>query len=89
MKKILKTIAFGMILGTALFFVPFIFKFLLVVMVIGLMFKLISGGRRRRHFMNRFEEFGYHPAQVIPIDNQWYKPTIQGNGPVNYININY
>lgn len=86
MKKILKTIAFGIILGTALFFVPFIFKFLLAATAIGLMFKLIGGGRRRRHLMNRFEAFGYHPAEVIPIDNQWYKPTIQSNGPINYIN---
>lgn len=46
MKQIIKTIAFGMLLGSAIFLVPFLFKFILVMMVIGLFFKMIIGQRR-------------------------------------------
>ena len=88
MKQIFKAIAFGILLGAAVFFVPFIFKFILGLMVIGLFLKMIFG-RRRRHFANRFQEFNSNYSPIVPIDNQWYKPTIQGNGPTNHININY
>ncbi|WP_231425566.1 hypothetical protein [Pedobacter sp. Leaf250] len=88
MKQIIKAIAFGILLGATVFFVPFIFKFILGLMVIGLFFKL-AFSRRRRRFINRFEGFDHHYSPIVPIDNQWYKPTIQGNGPVNHININY
>ncbi|RZK17487.1 MAG: hypothetical protein EOO86_12515 [Pedobacter sp.] len=88
MKQILKTIAFGIVLGTAVFFVPFIFKFILAVMVIGFMARMIFGQSRRR-FVNRFEPFNSNYAPIIPIDNQWYKPSVQSNGQINNININY
>ncbi|RDC56856.1 hypothetical protein DU508_06545 [Pedobacter chinensis] len=89
MKQILKTITFGIILGATAFFIPFIFKFILALMIIGFVFKMILGGGRRRHFANRFEGFDHNYSPIVPIDNQWYKPTVQGNGSVNQININY
>lgn len=73
MKQIIKTIAFGMLLGSAIFLVPFLFKFILVMMVIGLFFKMIIG-QRRRHFVNRFEMQHFNYAHVVPIDNQWHQP---------------
>ncbi|MDQ1140960.1 hypothetical protein [Pedobacter agri] len=88
MKQILKTIAFGIVLGTAVFFVPFIFKFILALMVIGFTFGMIFTGRRR-HFVNRFERFDSNYSPIVPIDNQWYKPSVQSNGQINNININY
>ncbi|WP_293784948.1 hypothetical protein [uncultured Pedobacter sp.] len=87
MKKILKTIGFGMVLGAIAFFIPFVFKFILAIAVIGLMFRIFSG-RRRHYFYNRFNGFGNHYSPIVPIDNQWYRPAIQGSGTVNYININ-
>lgn len=88
MKQILKTIAFGIVLGTAVFFMPFVFRFILAVMVIGFMFRMIFGHRRRR-FINRFEQFSSNYVPVVPIDNQWYRPAVQSNGQVNHVNINY
>jgi len=88
MKQILKTIAFGIVLGASAFFIPFIFKFILALIIIGFVFKMIFRGGRR-HFANRFERFDYDYSPIVPIDNQWYKPTVQGNGSVNQIHINY
>lgn len=88
MKQILKTIAFGIVLGTAVFFVSFIFKFILALMVLGFTFRMIFKGRRR-HFGNRFESFDSNYSPIVPIDNQWYKPSVQSNGQINNININY
>ena len=85
MKKILKTIGFGIVLGTAAFFIPFAFKFILAVMLLGLILRAFAF-RRRHHFHNRFEQH-YNP--IVPIDNQWYRPTVQGNGIENNINVNY
>lgn len=89
MKQILKSIGFGIVLGAVAFFIPFIFKFILAVMIIGFVFRMIFRGGRRRHFANRFEGFGNNYSSIVPIDNQWYKPTIQGNGPIQNINVNY
>jgi hypothetical protein len=88
MKKILKTIGFGIVLGTAAFFIPFVFKFIFAVMLIGLIFRGFIG-RRRYHFHNRFNGFENHYNPIVPIDNQWYRPNVQGNGTVNNINVNY
>jgi len=88
MKQIFKTIAFGIALGATLFFVPIIFKFILSVIVVGLFFKMVFG-RRRRRFTDGFTPFNPQYSPIVPIDNQWYKPNIHGNGPVNHININY
>ena len=88
MKKILKAIGFGIVLGATMFFVPFIFKFILIAMVIGMVARLFAY-RKRRHFMERFAEFEPQFSGVVPIDNQWYKPTIQGDGLVQNINVNY
>ena len=88
MKQILKTIAFGIVLGAAVFFMPFIFKFILAVMAIGFIFKMIFRSRRRP-FINGFHGFDSNYSPIVPIDNQWYKPNIQGNELVNHININY
>lgn len=88
MKKILKAIGFGIVLGATAFFIPFIFKFILIAMVIGMVFRIFVY-RKHRHFIERFNEFESHYSNVVPIDNQWYRPTIQGNGSVQNININY
>ena len=88
MKKILKAIGFGIILGAAMFFVPFIFKFILIVMIIGMIFRMFANNRRR-HFAQRFEEYSNNFGQIIPIDGQWYKPNVKQNGVENNININY
>jgi len=87
MKKILKTIGFGMLLGAVAFFIPFVFKFILAIMLIGLMFRVFTG-RRRHYFHNRFNGFENHYSPIVPIDNQWYRPNVQGNGTVNLINVN-
>lgn len=89
MKQILKTIGFGIVLGAVAFFIPFIFKFIFAVIIIGFVFKMIFRGGRRRHFASRFEGFGNNYSPIVPIDNQWYKPTVQGDGPVHNVNINY
>lgn len=88
MKKILKAIGFGIVLGAAVFFVPFIFKFILIVMLIGMVFRMFAY-KRRRYFNQRFG--GYYPHHfepITPIDGQWYRPDIQGNGITNSINVN-
>ncbi|MFC4211660.1 hypothetical protein ACFOWA_10735 [Pedobacter lithocola] len=89
MKQILKTIGFGIVLGATAFFIPFIFKFIFAVMVIGFVFKMISRGKKRKHFTSRFESYSNYYSPVVPIDNQWYKPAVQGNGFVQNINVNY
>jgi hypothetical protein len=88
MKKILKTIGFGIVIGAAAFFIPFVVKFIFAVMLIGLMFRVFIG-RRHYRFHNRFNGFENHYNPIVPIDNQWYRPTVQGNGTVNNINVNY
>jgi len=88
MKKILKTIGFGIVLGAAAFFIPFVFKFIFALMLIGLMFRVFIG-RKYHRFHNRFNGFGHHYNPIVPIDNQWYRPNVQGNGTVNNINVNY
>nr|WP_199156713.1 hypothetical protein [Pedobacter sp. ASV2] len=88
MKKIFKAIGFGIVLGAALFFIPFVFKFILIAAVIGMVFKMMFRGRRS-HFAQRFE--GYYPnhfQKITPIDGQWYKPEVQSNGITNHVNIN-
>ncbi len=87
MKKILKTIGFGMVLGAIAFFIPFVFKFILAIAVIGLMFRIFSG-KPRHYFYNRYNDFENHYNSIVPINNQWYRPNVQGNGIVNHININ-
>lgn len=89
MKQILKSIGFGIVLGAVAFFIPFLFKFIFAVMIIGFLFKMMFKGRRHRHFANKFEGFGNHYAPIVPIDNQWYKPSVRDNGPVQNINVNY
>ncbi|MDQ0636610.1 hypothetical protein QF042_000175 [Pedobacter sp. W3I1] len=88
MKKILKTIGFGIVLGAVAFFIPFVFKFIFAIMLIGLMFRIFIG-RRHHYFHNRFNGFENYYNPIVPIDNQWYRPTVQGNGTVNNINVNY
>jgi len=88
MRKILKTIGFGIVLGAAAFFIPFVFKFILAAMLLGLVLRAFVF-RKRHHFHNRFNGFENHYNPIVPIDNQWYRPTVQGNGAVNNININY
>jgi hypothetical protein len=88
MKKILKAIGFGIVLGAAAFFIPFIFKFILAIMLIGFIFKAFTL-RRRQYFHSRFNGFENNFNPIVPIDNQWYKPTVQSNGTVNNINVNY
>lgn len=87
MKKILKTIGFGMVLGTVAFFIPFVFKFILAIILIGLMFRTFAS-RRRHYFHSRYNGFENHYSPIVPIDNQWYRPNVQGNGIVNHINVN-
>ena len=88
MKKILKTIGFGIVLGAVAFFIPFVFKLILAIMLIGLMLRIFIG-RRHHYFHNRFNGFESNYNPIVPIDNQWYRPTVQGNGTVNNINVNY
>ncbi|MGM9476656.1 hypothetical protein ACS5PU_09495 [Pedobacter sp. GSP4] len=88
MKKILKAIGFGIVLGATAFFIPFVFKFIFAAILIGLIFRAFIG-RKRRYFHSRFNRFENNYSPIVPIDNQWYRPTVQGNGTVNHININY
>ncbi|RZL38029.1 MAG: hypothetical protein EOO96_03775 [Pedobacter sp.] len=89
MKQILKTIGFGIVLGTVAFFIPFIFKFILASMIIGFVFRVIFRSGRRRRFAHRFEGFAQNYSPIVPIDNQWYKPAVQQVGPTQNINISY
>ena len=88
MYKIFRTIGLGIALGAALFFVPGIFTFVLAAMVFGIALILIFRSKRRRRFMHRFADFDYRDQQIIPIDNQWYRPAVSGNSPGRDININ-
>jgi hypothetical protein len=88
MKKILKTIGFGIVLGAVAFLITFLLKFIFAVMLIGFMFRIFIG-RRHHYFHNRFNGFENHYNPIVPIDNQWYRPNVQGNGIVNNINVNY
>ncbi|MCZ4243081.1 hypothetical protein [Pedobacter punctiformis] len=88
MKKILKAIGFGIVLGAVIFFIPFVFKFILIAAVIGLTIKMVFRSRRR-YFATQFE--GYYPnnfQRITPIDGQWYKPEIQGSGITSNVNVN-
>jgi hypothetical protein len=89
MEKIFRSIGFGIVLGAVLFFAPGVFAFVLTAMIIGITLILIFKGHKRRHFMHRFHHYRNHYQQVVPIDNQWYRPAVQGNGPVKDINVNY
>ena len=89
MKQILKAIGFGIILGTAAFFIPFIFKFIFTLMVVALVFKMMFGARKRRRFERWNGKFNDSFAPIVPIDNQWYKATIDRKSSVQEININY
>ena len=90
MKKILKAIGFGIVLGATAFFIPFIFKFILIAMVIGMVFRMFAHSKRR-HFAQRFDAYyaNSNYNQIIPIDGQWYKQADQNNGVENNINVNY
>jgi len=88
MKKILKTIGFGIVLGAAAFFIPFVFKFILAFVLIGLIFRAFAS-RRRHYFHSRYNGFENNYSPIVPIDNQWYRPTLEGNETVNNINVNY
>ncbi|SEQ82101.1 hypothetical protein [Pedobacter rhizosphaerae] len=88
MIKILRAIGFGIVLGATLFFVPFVFKFILIALFIGLIFKMYFKAKRR-HFMQYYrQDFGFYNEPIVPIDNSWYRPNIQGNGKITQININ-
>lgn len=89
MKQILKTIGFGIVLGAVAFFIPFIFKFIFAVIIIGFVFRMIFRGGRRRQFGRGFEGFANNYPQIVPIDNQWYKTSVQRNSPLHNINVNY
>ncbi|GGI26654.1 hypothetical protein [Pedobacter mendelii] len=89
MKQILKTIGFGIVLGATAFFIPFIFKFIFAVFLVGLIFKMISKGRKRSYIDGSFESYGNYYSPIVSIDNQWYKPEVKGNGFVQNINVNY
>ncbi|KLT64540.1 hypothetical protein [Pedobacter sp. BMA] len=89
MKQILKSIGFGIVLGAIAFFIPFIFKFIFGMIIIGFVFKMFFRGRRHRRLEQHFENFSSHYAPVVPIDNQWYKPVISENGYIQNINVNY
>lgn len=87
MIKILRAIGFGVVLGTTLFFIPFVFKFILFALIIGLIFKMYFKAKRRHFIHYHYQGFGASHEPIVPIDNQWYHPNIQGNGSVNQINI--
>ncbi|UKT63547.1 hypothetical protein [Pedobacter mucosus] len=90
MKQIIKTIGSGIVLGAVAFFIPFIFKFIFAIIIIGFVLKMIFKGPRNQHyFAKRFDGFNNNYSPIIPIDNQWYKPAVQGNHPTQNININF
>lgn len=89
MRKILKALGFGIVLGTAAFFIPYIFKFIFSVIIIGFVLRMIFRSRRRRYFPNHFDAHENYYSPIVPIDNQWYKTNVRGNSTVQNINVNY
>jgi len=92
MNKILRAAVVGFAIGTALFFVPFLFRFILFAILIGFILRMVSG-RRRHYHMARWQRFhGYshyrpYDNEAIPIDGKWYRPDMQKGGASNDIPI--
>lgn len=60
---LLRSILAGLLLGTALFIVPFfLLRLLAFFLIIGALFRLFGGGRFRRGGWGRGRGFGYMPA---------------------------
>lgn len=88
MKKIFKAIGFGIALGAALFFIPFVVKFLFGMLLIVGVIKLIFGRRRRQRFGSTQMDMGYQNFNsIVAIDNQWYRQDLSFNGLTNQIDI--
>lgn len=89
MKNILKAIGAGLALGVALFLVPFVGRIILFVVLLRVAFRLLGGGRRRRVWgrwaAQSHHNLGPYPGAPVPIDNQWYRPSITPAGPASYV----
>ncbi|WP_324674840.1 hypothetical protein [Hymenobacter sp. GOD-10R] len=89
MKSILRAVGIGLLAGTLLFFFPFFFRFLLFVGLLSLLVRLITGGWRGRRFgrRGRWASYAPFPFAPVPIDGQWYRAPIAGNGPVSHVQV--
>jgi len=89
MRKILRAAIIGFAIGTALFFVPFIFRFVLFAALIGFIMRAVFWRRHWRHAARwqRFHGYYDHSANnnPIPIDGKWYRPNMQKGGSINDI----
>jgi hypothetical protein len=90
MKNILKAIGAGLALGLAFFLFPFVGRLLLFFLLVKMAFRLMRGGRRggpwgRRFGYGRGGAFGPMADAPVPIDNQWYQPTVTASGPRSYV----
>jgi hypothetical protein len=92
MRNVFRPIAIGIVIGAGLFFVPFLFRFILFVLLLFFIIRLIFGWGWRRGWRNRRfygPPFFYDPydrnneEDIVPIDRQWYRPSIQRRGPEN------
>lgn len=93
--SILRTIAIGILAGTALFFFPFVFRFLFFVLIIGLIIRLFAGHRYRRWGRPYWREerrdempasfmstHYHHRSGITPL---YHRP--EGTGPENEVRV--
>lgn len=85
MRFLFRAIATGILIGTALFFVPFLFGFLFFGLFVFFIVRMIAGPRRygrrwgagyygHRYFANPYDD--YYGNDIVPIDGSRYNASI-------------
>ena len=84
---LLRSILAGLLLGVALFIMPFfLIRLVFFFVIIGALFRLFGGGRFRRSNWGRGRDFGYTPAfadrirQMSDDEYNQFKQRYQGRG---------
>lgn len=89
MRFLFRATAAGILIGAALFFVPFLFGFLFFGLFVFFMVRLIAGPRRygyywgrgygRPYFANPYDDT--YGNDIVPIDGNRYSPSINPSAP--------
>ena len=89
MNSILRAVGIGVLAGTLLFFFPFFLRFLLFAFLFGLLIRLVAAGWGRGRFgrRDRWVRYEQHPFAPVPIDGQWYRAPVAGNGTTSQVSV--
>lgn len=90
MRFLFRSIAAGLLIGTVLFFVPFLFGFVFFVILAFFIVRLVAGPRRysrrwgpgyydRSYFANSYSD--YYENDIVPIDGGRYHSPINRQAP--------